>query len=80
MNNKAQTFAVYFMLGVVFIVLALSLSYPIKQVIDTARSDYSCDVASSHYDKSFCTSLDIITPLFILLILGFAGILIRGGF
>lgn len=80
MNNSGQTFAVYFMLGVVVIVLSMSLAYPVKQFIDNAMTDYSCSTASSHYDKSFCTSLDILTPVFILLMFGFAGIILKGGF
>lgn len=81
--NKGQVFFYTFMLGIVVIVLALALAFPIKQATDTARSDsggdftgLNCSSPASTYDRGACLITDITLPYFFLGLLAIGGAII----
>ncbi len=83
MNKKGQVFFYTFMIGIVVIVLALALAYPIRQTVDTARSNstedsigLNCSAPSDNYYKAACLVTDVTTPYFIIGLLALGGAVI----
>lgn len=83
MNNKGQVFFYTFMIGITIIVLALSLAFPVKEAVDTARNDSSgdfiglnCSSPASTYDRAACIITDITLPYFIIGLLAIGGAVI----
>ena len=84
MNNRGQVFFYTLMLGVIIIVLALALSSPVKQFVDSARGPSSdtavgldCGNTSiSDFNKSQCLLTDLATPYFFWGLIGLAGVVI----
>jgi len=81
MNKKGQMFF-FFMLGLLFIFLGLSLMFPMREVVNEQMDStlLNCSNSSiSQQDKAVCTSLDIIPFVLGGVIIGAGAILIRGG-
>lgn len=83
MKRKGQVFFYTFMIGIVIIILALALAFPVKQAVDTARSDsvgdftgLNCSSPASTYDKAACLITDITLPYFIIGLLALGGAVI----
>ena len=80
MNDKAQaTFFLYFMLGVLVIVLSYSLAPSITQVANETRTEMDCNNESiSDWTKGSCAINDVTPVYWIIALLAFAGIIIGG--
>lgn len=83
MNNKAQVFFYTFMVGIVIIVLALALAFPVKQAIDTTRSNstddftgLNCTSPPDNYYRAACLVSDATIPYFIIGLLALGGAVI----
>ena len=83
MNDKAQVFFYTFMLGIVIIILALALAYPVKQVIDTTRCNstedftgLNCTSPPDNYYRAACLVSDATIPYFIIGLLALGGAVI----
>jgi hypothetical protein len=83
MNNKGQIFFYTFMLGIVVIILALSLAYPVYQVVDTARGNstedfigMNCTSPPDNYYRGACLITDVSLPYFIIGLLAIGGAVI----
>ena len=63
MNNKGITFLFLLMLGTTIIVLGLALAQPIKEFVDTARTEMNCAAPVDKYYEATCYGLDILKPL-----------------
>lgn len=82
MNSQGQTFFVAMMIGIVFIILALSFAPVLKQFTDSARNSSTetqvgldCSNSSiDNYAKANCIATDLEGPYFIgfLIIAGIA--------
>ena len=76
-GKQGQVIFVYFMIGVVFFLLGLALAYPLTQTTGEAQEELDCSNESiSNQNKSVCYQVDSMTPLYIGLIFGLAGILL----
>ncbi len=71
------------MIGIVIIVLALAFAFPVKQAIDTTRSNSSgdftglnCSSPPDNYYRSACIISDLTTPYFIIGLLALGGAVI----
>jgi len=79
MNKKGSTIFIVFMLGAVFILLALALAPALTDVSDEARAtaELDCNNASiSNQNKAVCTQIDAFPFLYTGIVLGLAGILL----
>jgi hypothetical protein len=68
------------MIGIVIMVLALALAYPVKQAIDTTRSDSSgdftglnCSSPPDNYYRAACLISDATIPYFIVGLIALGG-------
>jgi hypothetical protein len=79
MNKKGFSLFYGLMLGLVFILLALSFAKPLKDVTSEARNNeaLNCSTTTDNQDKAVCTGIDAM-QIFILVIIGLAGIVIGG--
>jgi hypothetical protein len=70
------------MLGVVCFWLGITLSHPLSQVIQEAKTgnevNMSCDTVTSYQDKANCVAVDVMLPLLVGTLLGIAGFMIGG--
>ena len=72
------------MLGIVVIVLALALAFPVKQSVDTARNSSSGDFTGldcanssiSNFDRGACLITDVTIPYFIIGLIAIGGAII----
>ena len=81
MNKKGQTVFVALMIGVVLIILALALAFPVNQVTTDSRVDLNCSNTTLDYqDKANCVVVDSFNPLWVGTILGLAGIVLWRAF
>lgn len=81
MDKKGTTLFILFSLGILFFLLGLALAPPLKEVIteSTTTSYLNCTNTSiSDQDRSVCTSIDSMFPLFTGVIFGLAGMLLGG--
>ena len=75
MNKKGITFFYTLMLGITIIVLGLALASPIKEQVDTTRTNMNCTSADlSIYDEATCVGYDVLKPLITggIIFIGFA--------
>ena len=79
MNKKGFGLFYGMMLGLVFIILALSFAPVLKSVTGEARDNeaLNCSTTTDNQIKADCTAIDAM-QIFILVILGLAGIIIGG--
>lgn len=77
-KNKRGVVAFYlFMLGVVFFVLGMALAPVLTDSMGEVQDNLDCDnVSISNQNKILCYQVDSISPLFIGVIFGFAGIIL----
>lgn len=80
MNKKAQAnIFVALMLGILFFLVGLAVAPALTEVSDEARSSSNLDCANSSIsdqDKAICVQVDVMTPFFVGIIFGLAGLLI----
>ena len=83
MDKKAQVFFYTFMIGITIFIIALALAFPVKQVVDTARSNSSgdftglnCSNPPDAYYRGACLISDITIPYFIIGLLAIGGAVI----
>ncbi len=77
MNKKGIAVFIYFMMGVLFFVLGLALAPALTENSDEVREDLDCSNESiSNQNKAICYQVDVISPVFIGVIFGIAGIAI----
>ncbi|MCK9429550.1 MAG: hypothetical protein M0R17_06060 [Candidatus Omnitrophica bacterium] len=86
MNKGGQTIFFSIMLAVLLLLLAINLANPLKVVIDNARTQtnstggtetaLNCSTATTYQEKANCTIVDIMLPLFILVLVGLAGFIL----
>lgn len=83
MNGKAQVFFFTFMLGITILVLALALAFPVKQAVDTARSNSSGDFSGMNcssppdgFYQGACIIEDMTLPYFIIGMIAIGGAVI----
>jgi hypothetical protein len=83
LNNKGQVFFYTFMIGIVIMVLAMALAFPIKEVVDTARSNstsdsigLNCSSPPDNYYRAACLISDATIPYFIIGLLALGGAVI----
>ena len=79
MNKKGFGLFLGMMLCITFIVLALAFAPALHQVTDEARNNeaLNCSTTTDNQDKAVCTGIDAM-QIFILVIIGLAGIVIGG--
>lgn len=80
-SSKGSAVLVYFMVGVLFFVIGLSLATPLTKVVTSngvmGVNGLNCsNVNITNYYKGVCMSVDVLSPIFIAIIFGLAGILI----
>lgn len=80
-SSKGSAVLVYFMVGVLFFVVGLSLATPLIKVVTSdgvmGVDGLNCSsVNVTNYYKGVCMSVDVLSPMFIAIIFGLAGILI----
>lgn len=81
MNKKAQgSLLVILMLGMVFFLLGLALSYPLNQVTSDSRTQMNCSEVTAYQDKANCVVVDMFNPLLVGTILGLAGMILGRAF
>ena len=78
MNKKGQVLFYSIMIGVVLFFLGINLAKPLLDVFTDVRTNLSCDVASTYQEKANCVIVDVMLPLFIGVLFGFAGMVIGG--
>ena len=81
MNKRGTMALVYLMMGTLFFVIGLALADPLNDTVKgvlngEGEGNYQCDNETSYQGKAQCTSIEIISPVFIGLIFGMAGIVI----
>ncbi len=78
LKNKRGVVAFYlFMIGVVFFLLGMALAPVLTDSMGEVRTDLDCGNTSiSNMDRILCYQVDSISPLFIGVIFGFAGIIL----
>jgi len=79
MDKKGSTIFISLMLGILFFFLGLALASPLQQVIEEQMYDHqlNCtDSSISNQNKAVCTSIDVLLPLFVGVLFGFAGFLL----
>ena len=78
-NKKGVVVFIYFCIGIVFFVLGMALAPILNSVIgeSTSSTQLNCSNESiSNQDKSVCYQMDMMTPLWFGVILGFSGIVL----
>ena len=84
MNNKAQGNLFFvLMMGIVFILLALALMPGLREVTNDSMDSSQLDCSNesiSDQNKAVCDSIDIQPFLYGVVIVGLAGILLKGAF
>lgn len=86
MNKRGQIIFYGFMMGIVVIILALALAYPLRQSVDTAMNSSSdtilgmdCSNESiSDFDKITCYATDLTPFYFVGVIIMIGGIFFLG--
>jgi len=78
MNKKGQTIFFSLMIGVVLFFLGINLAKPLLDSFTEVRTNMDCAVASTYQEKANCVIIDIMMPLFIGVLFGFAGFVIGG--
>ena len=81
MNKRGQVGFYSLMVAICIFILALALAFPLNEVIqgDKVRGAEGYDCANESISKEYkalCTQTDLISPLFIAVILGIGGILL----
>lgn len=83
-NKKAQGNLFFvLMMGVIFILLALAITPGIRDVTTDAMNSSQIDCFNesiSDQNKAVCDSIDIQPFLYVVAIIGLAGILLKGAF
>lgn len=80
-NKKGVAILVYFMIGILFFLLALALSGPLQEVVDSdnvmGTDGLNCsNTTISDQDKANCMSVDVMPPIYIAIILGLGAMLV----
>ena len=80
-GNHGQVVFYAIMLGIVVIVLALALAFPIKQAIENSRNEMNCtnttaDGTINNYNQGACMTMDLTLSFFIIGLIIFGLIII----
>jgi hypothetical protein len=79
MDGKGSAAFVYFMIGILFFVLALALAPSLTDTTNQARNSDNLDCSNSsisNQDKSVCYQVDSMPPLYLAFIFGLGGIIL----